>query len=122
MTIHRVKHDTIPVSAFKPEAVKGNRSKILRWFQNEHLKQPDCPLRVEDERDGKFVLWTLHVSVPLNIPEGGAGVIGIGSESLAQTTVDKIEAAPVSNLTHGCDFVIFEDSPISRESCQHKGQ
>jgi hypothetical protein len=37
MTIHRVKHRTIPVSAFRPEAAKGYRFKVLRWFQDENL-------------------------------------------------------------------------------------
>jgi len=121
-TIHRVKHKTISVSDFKPEAAKGYRSKVLRWFQNENLKQPDCPLRVEDERDGEYALWTFHVSVPLNVSEGKVATIRTGSESLAQSIVDKIEVAPASSLTQGCDFVIFQDSPKTRELCQQKGQ
>ena len=120
MTIIRVKHSTIPVSAFKPDKSNGHRPKVLRWFQHETII--DSSLSVEDERDGKYVLWAHFVSVPLNVPEGKVGVIGTGAESLAQSIVDEIEVAPVSNLTHGCDFVIFQDSPISRESCQHKDQ
>lgn len=116
----RVKHSTIPVSAFKPEAANDYRPKVLRRFEDE--LPIDCSLRVEDERDGKFVLWAHYVSISLNVPEGTAATITPGAESLDQTTVDKIEVAPVSNLTHGCDFVIFQDSPEVRAECQHKGQ
>ena len=127
MTIHRVKHRTIPASAFMPDKSNGYRPKVLRRFDHElHL---DCLLRVENEHGGDFELWADFVSVsssapsvPLNAPKGMGPTIATGRESLAQTTVDEIEVAPVSNLTHGCDFVIFQDSPICRELCQQKGQ
>jgi hypothetical protein len=117
---YRVKHSTIPVSAFKPESARGYRPKVLRWFQNE--SPIDCSLAVENEHDGKFVLWAHFVSFPLNAPEGEVTTIGTGAESLAQSTVNEIEVAPASNLTQGCDFVIFQDSPEVRAECQHKGQ
>lgn len=120
MNIYRVKHGTIPVSDFKPD---GNRAKVLRWFENEHLKHPhDCSLSVEHEQAGDFELWADFVSGPLTLPAGGGVVAITGRESLAQTTVDKIEVAPASNQTHNCDFVIFDNSPIIRESCQGQGQ
>jgi hypothetical protein len=123
MTIHRVKHSTIPVSDFKPEAANGYRPKKLRWFKDEHLLHPnDCSLSVEDERDGKFVLWAHFVSVPLNVSSSKEGTIGVGAESLAQSTVDEIEVAPVSTLTRDCDSVIFQGSPKVQELCLHKGQ
>ncbi len=126
MTIHRVKPVAIPAADFKPEKAKGFRPKTLRWFENEHLKHPDCSLRVKNERDGSFELWADHVFVPLNQPKdaptGAATTIGTGSESLAQSIVDKIEVAPVSNLTPDCDFVIFQDSPLIRAECLQKGQ
>ena len=124
MNIHRVKHSTIPISAFKPDKSDGYRPKFLRWFENEHLKHPhDCSLRVENEREGNFELWADFVSpLPLSLPADGGVTAVTGSESLDQTTVDKIEVAPVSNLLHGCDFVIFQNSPQIRELCQQKDQ
>jgi len=119
MTIHRVKHATIPSNDFRPDKTTY-RPKVLRRFEHElHL---DCLLRVENDRGGDFELWADFVSVPLNVPEGKVATIETGSESLAQTTVDKIEVAPTSNLTQGCDFVIFQDSPICQAECQQKGQ
>jgi hypothetical protein len=118
MKIFRVKHSTILVSAFKPEAANGHRRKVLRRFEDEH--PIDCWLSVEDERAGEFVLWAHYTSVLPNTPKGGEATIIPGAESLAQSTVDEIEVAPVSSLTHGCDFVIFQDSPICREECQRK--
>lgn len=123
MKIHRVKHTTIPVSAFKPAAANGHRRKVLRWFEQEHLKHPhDCLLRVENECDGSFELWADFASTFLNVPEGVATTIATGSESLAQSIVNKIEVAPISNLTRDCNFVIFQESPQMRELCQHQDQ
>jgi hypothetical protein len=122
MTINRVRHGTIPVSDFKPDAAKDYRPKVLRWFKNEHILHPnDCSLRVEDELDGEFVLWA-DFSFSLPMPSGAGLTGGTGNELLVQTIVDKIEVSPNSNLTHGCDFVIFEDSPIFRKFCLQKGQ
>lgn len=80
-----------------------------------------CPLRVENEREGDFELWADFSSV-LSTHESEVIVQTTGRESLAQPIVDKIEVAPVSNLTHDCDFVIFQESPRLRELCQHQGQ
>jgi len=119
--IDRIKHATIPASDFKPDKT-SHRSKLLRWFQNENLKHPDCTLSVAEEHNGEFVLWAHFVAVPLNVSTASKGSLTVGAESLAQSIVDQIEVAPVSNLTRGCDFVIFQDSPLSREFCQRKVQ
>jgi hypothetical protein len=124
MNIQRVKHSTIPVSAFKPEAAKNYRPKVLRWFKDEHLLYPhDCSLRVDEEHGETFVLWAHFVaSIPPNIHAGVVATIGVGAESLAQPIVDRIEVSPASGPALDCDFVIFEDSPQVREECRRKGQ
>ena len=120
MTIPRVKHPTIPVSAFKPD---GSRRKVLRWFENEHLKHPhDCSLRVENERGENFELWADFVSTAVNVPTRTEATEIRGREPLAQSTVDKIEVAPISNQLQECDFVIFDNSPTIRKSCRGQGQ
>jgi hypothetical protein len=119
---YRVKHSTIPVSAFKPDKSNGYRPKVLRWSENEH-RQPDSLLRVENEREGYFELWADLVSpVLLTLPAGGGVTAATGAESLDQTIVDKIEVAPNAAQFQGCDFVIFQNSKQIRELCQHKGQ
>ncbi|MGA2801835.1 MAG: hypothetical protein ABSE97_05635 [Verrucomicrobiota bacterium] len=123
MNIHRVKHRTIPVSAFKPDKTNGHRSKVLRWFENEHLKHPhDCLLRVENERGEDFELWADFVSVPLNALKGEVIPIITGSESLAQSIVAEIEVSTNTALARDCDFVIFQNSPVCRAECLHQGQ
>jgi hypothetical protein len=121
MEIHRVKHGTIPVSDFKADEVTGSQ-KVLRRFQNEMPTPNDARLRVEDERDGKFVLWAHYVSFPENIGEDGRLSAKTGADSLDQPTVDKIEVSPNIGPAQDCDFVIFQDSPESRADCHHKGQ
>jgi hypothetical protein len=122
MTIHRVKHSTIPVSAFKPDP-KTHRPKFLRWFEDEHIKHPDCRLRVENEREGYFELWADFVSpVLLTLPAGGGVTSATGRESLDQATVDKIEVAPNADSAQGFDFVIFQNSPQIRQSFHHQDQ
>ena len=117
MTIHRVKHGSIPASDFKPEK---SRPKVLRWFQYE--APFDYWLSVGDEVGGKYVLWADSVSIAL-IFHQGEDVIPISNrESLAQSNVDQIEVAPDSPHTHNCDFVIFQNSPILRRTCLAEGQ
>ena len=114
-----VKHPSIPVSAFKPET-KPYRQKVLRRFEDEdHII--DCPLSVEEEHDGKYLLLAHYTSNSLadKTPTTGEIIWGReGSDILDQKTVNEIEVAPTCILTEGCDFVIFQDSPIAKESCR----
>jgi hypothetical protein len=112
VTIHRVKHGTIPVTAFKPNPADNYHPKVLRWFRDTSPIPNDCHLRVEDESDGEFVLW-VHFSSSINTPEIAATMLGYGPESLNQATVDKIQVAPVCDLARGIDFVIFQEPPLA---------
>jgi hypothetical protein len=119
--IHRVKHPTIPVADFKPDEITG-RQRVLRWFQHDVPIPNDCRLKVEDERDGTFVLWAIYVSLPESTDETGVLVAKTGADSLAQAIVDEIEVPQVCSLTRDCDFVIFQNSPESRAECHRKCQ
>ena len=118
-----VKHPSIPVSAFKPET-KPYRQKVLRRFEDEH--PTDCRLSVEKEHDGKYLLLAHYSSTSLadkNPAKGESIYYGTeGFDILDQKTVNEIEVAPTCILTEGCDFVIFHDSPIAKESCRNSNQ
>jgi hypothetical protein len=115
-----VKHPSIPVSAFKPET-KPYRQKVLRRFEDEdHII--NSRLSVEEEHVGKYLLFAHCPSTSLAGKNPATGeTIYYGTEGvdiLDQKTVNGIEVAPTCILTEGCDFVIFQDSPIAKESCR----
>ena len=120
LNIHRVEHPTISRRQFEVEP-KTYKSKTLRWYKNNHPR--DSWLRVEDPHpDGSFVLYCLGAWVQHPKTEQETGHAHLSQESLDQAIVDKIEVAPKSAHLHDCDFVIFENAPLARESCQAKDQ
>lgn len=112
LKIHRVK------SRFTSEQLNG---KALRQYQKECPL--DCSLEVSDiQPDGSFVLWALGAWPDLNVPKGKRGQIHQWRKSLDQDTVDKIEEQKAFSLLFGCNFVVFEQSPLSRLTCLGKDQ
>lgn len=116
--IYRVK------SRFTEEELSGKR---LRWYTEEYPSNYTLRVSDFDPADNRFVLWAVSWTLE---PEAVIERTGKcerrqilqGEESLDQPTVDKIEVAPPVGALHGCDFVLFEESPISRAECVAKDQ
>jgi hypothetical protein len=106
--IHRVK-----CAKFSPQKLNGKK---LRYFRHERPEDYDMDIAAL-QPDGSFILTVFLVQPDPPAPEGKTAQIHIREVSLDQATVDKIEAAPSCAFLHGCDFVIFQDSPKSRELC-----
>jgi hypothetical protein len=112
--IHRVKCANFPHQ-------KLDRKK-LRWFRRE--RPEDYEMYISDPRsDGSFVLTIFDVGLGAPAPAGQTTPIHMREVSLDQATVDKIQDAKSVAFVHdcaflhGCDFVIFQDSPKYKESC-----
>jgi len=127
---HRVKHPSIKCDEFKPDLKPGKdqyRPKRLRWYKQEISQDYVLTVSDEDAKDGKYLLWagSWTIAESPSLPKTGAnerGQILSGEESLDQPSVDKIESVPSGTVLHGCDFAIFEESPISRTRYMAKGQ
>lgn len=111
-TTHLVKHPKFTADDFK--------SKTLCWYHRgtPYVYRLAVPVQ---EADGRFVMIATSTIVDLddssnsvsnNVPESQ---ISIQSDSLDQSTVDKIEAAVSPAIRGRCDFALFEGYPGSAE-------
>jgi hypothetical protein len=112
-TQHRV-----TITKFTPSDLDG---KTLRWFRDEMAK--DYTMMVGDVQPNlSFIVRILQVWIApdsFHSPEQ-RGQFAWEKESLDQQTVDKIVKTWPAELLRGSDFVIFEESPATRELCEAK--
>jgi hypothetical protein len=111
---HRVK-----CAKLTPKALDGKK---LCYFEHENRRDV-YDMHVSGlQPDGSFILSVLITQPELAGPGNKPGKIHHKEVSLDQAIVDKIEKAVPCALLHGCDFVIFDNSPKARALCASTGQ
>jgi hypothetical protein len=103
-------HPDIKRDEFKPQ-IKGDPSKILRFFQNGVSE--DKTLRFEDGPGETFILRVSVMRIYREATEKAAGCVGVEELPLDQATVSKIERPTADVAFQGADFVLFEGTPGS---------
>jgi hypothetical protein len=109
----------VACTRFSPDQLDG---KSVAWFTGETRHNGHFVVDRRRPGDGKIVLVVRGYAPDTENQTNGIQPIGQVEELLDQATVDRIEDAKPFWRLRGSDFVIFENSPESRELYVGKNQ